>query len=245
MIPRLTITRSRRRAEEGVHRPPVVRASDGHDYVLKLGNRDPDFPACELVAAVLAPSFGVEVPPFALIELTSGFRILAAVLGPEWADIAAMPAGALCFASRWLPGALPWTASLAGTLADPSAALRLFAFDVYIENGDRQPGNPNVLVEGRRLVAIDHGQALPCVQGLRDIGPFEHADHVAWPLIAADPSALHGVYELQPSDAEIDAAVGSVPAGWWTTSDRPDFARAALRARRGGARDILWSLGTT
>lgn len=120
----------------------------------------------------------------------------------------------------------------------------MFAFDLFIENGDRQPNNPNVLVEGRRLVAIDHGQALPCVQGLRDIGPYGHAVHVVWPVIAGGPSRLASFAGRLPTDIDIDDAVACVPPAWWKDSGRPEMVRSALRARRQQTRDILVRLST-
>lgn len=244
MIPRLTMLHAARRATRGVHRPPVVRASDDHDYVLKLGNRDPDFPACELVAAMLATPFAVEIPPFALIEVPERLRALLALQGTTWADLASPQRGGVCFGTRWIDGATPLTASLAGQVEDRGSFWRLFAFDVYIENGDRQPNNPNVLMEGRRVVAIDHGQALPCVQGLGDVGPYAHESHVLWPIVAADRAGLAPVGHRLPSDADIDDAVACVPLGWWADSARPALVRSALRARRQRTRDILDKLST-
>ncbi len=244
MIPRLIMLNAGRRASRGVHHPPIVRASDDHDYVLKLGDRDRDFPACELVAAMLATAFGVEIPPFALIEVPDDLRAVLALQGPAWADLAApQPAGG-CFGSRWIDVATPFTPLLTERIEDRDSFWRLFVFDVFIENGDRQPNNPNVLVQDRRLVAIDHGQALPCVQGLRDIGPFGHAAHVLWPVVAADPSRLAASARRLPDDRDIDDAVACVPAEWWADSGRPAMVRAALRARRQRTRDILDRLST-
>jgi hypothetical protein len=235
---------ARRRVATGVHRPPVVLASDGHEYVLKLGDRDPDFPACELVAAMLAPAFEVETPAFALVEVPAGVRALLAPQGAAWADLAGDHPGGVCFGSRWIPHATPWTAALAALVSDLPSVARLFAFDVYVENGDRQPNNPNVLLAGGRLVAIDHGQALPAVQGLGHIGPYGHAQHVAWPLLAGRGGILAELADQAPSDGDIDAALDAVPAAWWRRTDRADFARRALRDRRARYRATLSGLST-
>lgn len=244
MITRVTMRLARRRVATGVHRPPVVLASDGHEYVLKLGDRDPDFPACELVAAMLAPTFDVETPPFALVDVPADVRALLAPQGAAWADLARDLPGGVCFGSRWIPHATPWTAALAALVSDLTSVARLFAFDVYLENGDRQPNNPNVLLTRGRLVAIDHGQALPAVQGLDYIGPFGHAEHVAWPLLAGRRGILAEVADQAPSDGDIDRAVDAVPAAWWRREDRADFARHALRVRRERYRATLRGLAT-
>ena len=46
-----SLLRFNRRTNEGMQRPPIIEADDGHAYVLRLDTADPDFPTAELVAA--------------------------------------------------------------------------------------------------------------------------------------------------------------------------------------------------
>jgi hypothetical protein len=47
-----------RRALEGIQRPPIFEADDGHEYVLKLDSLDRDFPAAESSALTSPPRSG-------------------------------------------------------------------------------------------------------------------------------------------------------------------------------------------
>ncbi len=101
--------------------------------------------------------------------------------------------------------------------------------------------NPNLLVSRSELYAIDHGQALPAVQGVRSRMAYPYAGHIAWPVVERMASSMKEHTDLLRalSDKDIDHAVDSVPARWWTSVNRPDFAREALRDRRNLLPDTL------
>lgn len=125
----------------------------------------------------------------------------------------------------------------------PEAALRLFVFDLYTENGDRQTGsNPNAPLVGGRLVAIDHGQALPAVLGIDCGSPFDHEHHVAWPIVDASRGRLTELVDCLPSPAAIAAALAEVPDSWWPEPGRREFARHQLEIRVGQVQAILAGL---
>lgn len=238
-LPRLQ--RFVRRTVEGVQRPPVFEADDGHEYVLKLDNHDEDFPAAELVAAQLAGPLGVAIPPFAILaapaELTAAFN---ATGDPDLVEFAQSfeRRGGLCFGSRYLPGVIEkWAARMRFVVPEADEFLaRLLVFDAYIENGDRTSAdNPNLLATPAGLFAIDHGQALPAVQGItgKRLGYSFHS-HIGWSAVVEQPALLGPpIAALSAlSDTAIDAAIGAVPAAWWTATDRAALARADLRSRR-------------
>lgn len=230
-----------RRTVEGVQRPPVFEADDGHHYVLKLDNHDEDFPAAELVAAGLASPLGVAIPPYAVLTVPDELLELCEAVGdPDHAEFAESfrRRGGLCFGSRYLNGAVEkWQEAMRHRIPDAEAFLgRLLVFDAFIENGDRSAAhNPNLLATGGGLFAIDHGQALPSVQGI--VGkrfPFNFASHIAWRAIEERPDLL-----IEPTatlrtlpDATIDGAVDAVPPSLWSAPDRADLCRADLRRRR-------------
>lgn len=230
-----------RRAEEGMQRPPIFEADDGHAYVLKLDIADRDFPAAELVAAGLATAFGVPLPPYRVPTASDVLVELLRSTGDadlrEFGDSFARQGGR-CFGSRYLPGVtVKWDASLRRRVDDADALLaRLLVFDAFIENGDRSAAhNPNLLVSNGRLFAIDHGQALPSVQGISGKSlPFPFDSHLGWSIVVEQAHLLEEPVDAlrRLADDAIDAAVGAVPAPWWREADRPDRVRQALRVRR-------------
>ena len=246
-VPQVTMRYALRRLVEGAHRPPLVGASDGQSYVLKLGDQDPDFPACELVAALLAPAFGVVVPPIALVAVPEAMRVTMSVFGDAWRDLAAPQPGGLCFGSRWISGLTQrWHSGLAGRVRDPGSLAALLAFDIFIENVDRRAGtNPNLLLVADRVVAIDHGQTLPSVQGIQARLPHTYDSHAVWELVRPQRARLAALASLAlnlPTDEQIDRAVRAVPEPWWRAPGRPAEVQRALRDRRASTSVILQEL---
>ncbi len=230
-----------RRAAEGMQRPPIFEADDGHEYVLKLDTLDRDFPAAELVGAYLAAALGVPQPPFAVLDVPEVLaEAFAASEDPDLTEFAEsfQRLGLCCFGSRYLPGVVQkWTPRLRSRVDDCDPVLvRLLVLDAFIENGDRSAAtNPNLLVCNRRLYAIDHGQALPAVQGI--LGkklPYAFDSHLAWSVLQERPHLLDApVADLRAlSDGAIEAAVAAVPVAWWFEPHRPAAVVADLRSRR-------------
>lgn len=238
------LTRFIRRAVEGMQRPPIFEADDGHEYVLKLDTLDPDFPAAELVGAMLGRAFDVPQPQFLVLNAPKALVDLLASTGDaDLAEFAASFArqGGLVFGSRWLGGVTQkWTAAMRGIVADADVSLaRLLVFDAFIENGDRSSAtNPNLLVSNGQIYAIDHGQALPAVQGIHGKRlPYPFDSHLAWSVVRERPYLLDEPTAAlrRLSDGAIQEAVAAVPAPWWTDAARPPLVVDELRVRR----DIL------
>lgn len=237
-----------RRTNEGMQRPPVFEADDGFEYVLKLDVADPDFPAAELVAAGLAGPLGIPLPPYrvlAVSEVLSG--ALVATADADMVEFAQsfLRRANTCFGSRYLGGVtVKWEPRLRRAVMDADRLLaRLLVFDAFIENGDRSAAtNPNLLVSNGQLYAIDHGQALPSVQGITGkslVFPFD--SHLSWQTVQEQPDLLAGPIAALRAlpDAAIAAAVEAVPATWWTAPGRPAAVALALRHRRDQLPDML------
>lgn len=248
---RPSIMRFLRRTDEGMQRPPIFEADDGHDYVLKLDYDDPDFPAAELVAAHLALALGVPLPAFEVLAVPEGFA--EALVASEDPDLTQFGASfqrleGLVFGSRFLKGATTrWTSAMRTKIEDADVTLlRLLVFDAFIENGDRTSStNPNLLACGGRLFAIDHGQALPAVQGV--VGksmPYAFDSHLAWEAAREHPHLFdEPVQSLRAlPDRRIEAAVRAVPAPWWTDLRRPELVVDALKSRRTSLPDTIEAL---
>lgn len=230
-----------RRTNEGMQRPPVFEAADGFEYVLKLDVADPDFPAAELVAAGLASACGVLLPVYRVLGVPAA--LIGALLASGDTDLVEFAQsfqrlGGTCFGSRYLGGVtVKWEARLRRRVEEADRVLaHLLVFDAFIENGDRTSAtNPNLLVSNGRLYAIDHGQALPSVQGVTGKTlPYPFDSHLGWPVVQERPALLEEpIARLRElGDPVIDAAVEAVPAAWWTAPGRPEAVRIALRRRR-------------
>lgn len=103
--PPTTLRRFNRRTNEGMQRPPIFEADDGHDYVLKLDTADVDFPAAELVAAGLAVAFEVPLPAFRVLSAPPALvQAFTATRDPDHVEFAESfeRRGGCCFGSRYL-----------------------------------------------------------------------------------------------------------------------------------------------
>jgi hypothetical protein len=106
-------------------------------------------------------------------------------------------------------------------------------------------GNPNLLISSGRVVAIDHNQALPVLQGAtgkRLRFPIE--SHIAWPTVQSDPHLLTApIADLRALDpSAVRGAVAAVPACWWGEPARAERAAADLIDRRAVVSDTLAAL---
>lgn len=234
------IRRFIRRAEEGIQRPPLFEASDGHTYVLKLDTHERGFPAAEILGAHLAGPLDVQAPAFELLTVPDALLELTRSLGEaghtEFADSWAR-LGQRVFGSRYLEGVVDkWRSLLRPRLEGGDAFLvRLLILDAFIENMDRSAAhNPNLLVANGRLFAIDHGQGFPTVHGARSGFAYNYGSHIAWPVLLERPELLDEALEplLALSDASIDAAIATVPDAWWVEPGHAAATRAALIRRR-------------
>lgn len=239
--PRIKLWRVERRMVEGAHRPPLVLASDGHRYVLKLGSQDRDFPVSELIAAGLASHLGVPMPAYAVLEAEPNLLQLLESLGDDDAREllgALETSGGACFGSRLLPSPLTrWTPALHRALKlDDGVLAKVLAFDALIENGDRRNAhNPNLLVCNGAIWAIDHGQSLPAAQGCPPApNRYPYAEHITWTILEESLTALTSAIPLvsELTEEAIAAAVSAVPDEWWAEPTRANRVVESLCARR-------------
>src|SRR3954470_16509840 len=178
---------------EGGSLPGVVEADDDGMYVVKFrgAGQGPKALVAEIVAGELARAVGLNVPEIVLVDVDP---VLArAEPDPEIQELIEASAG-LNVGLDFLPGSLPYSPA-SGHAPDPDLAAGVVWLDGLVENIDRTPRNPNLLVWHGRLHLIDHGAALYRQHGGLDpararppFGPI--ADHVllpcAGPIDAAD-----------------------------------------------------------
>jgi hypothetical protein len=210
--------------------PMIVRADDGHRYVVKMHGAGQGTAAlvAEVVIGALATVARLRVAPSVLVELDAA--TISEHRHDEVVDLIARSQGTnLGF--LFMDGAVPYDPALHRVNA--AFATRLIAFDTFVWNVDRTAKNPNLLVDGisSEPLCIDHG-ASPLFYGpsdalIRSPAAAIRANHVLAPIAAAvvDPIAAMTFWP----DA-LAAAVARVPAAWLSAPDAERLL-AILRTR--------------
>lgn len=143
---------------EGGSLPAIVEADDDGMYVVKFrgAGQGPKALFAELIAASLGRALGLPVPEPVLVDLDLALGL--AEPDPEIQGLLERSAG-LNMGLDYLPGSLPLgVADTAGISHDLAADV--VWFDAFLQNVDRTPRNPNLLLWHRNLWLIDHGAAL-------------------------------------------------------------------------------------
>ena len=208
----VTATRYVTPLREGGSLPGLVEADDDGLYVLKFrgAGQGPKALAAEIVGGELARGLGLPVPELVLVELDGDMA--RAEPDPEIQDLIRASAG-LNLRLEFLPGSLPYSPAQP---PDPSLAASVVWLDALIENVDRTPRNPNLLLWHGRLWLIDHGAALYVHHGSGDPlavarRPFPAIrDHV---LLEVAASLLEADERLA-GRARPDEAAPLIPPAW-------------------------------
>jgi hypothetical protein len=151
---------------EGGSLPAIVEADDDGMYVVKFrgAGQGPKALVAELIAAGIGRALGLPVPETVLVELDPALGM--AEPDPEIQELLERSAG-LNVGLDYLPGALPLGAP-EGSGVSPALAAEVVWFDAFLQNVDRTPRNPNLLLWHRSLWLIDHGAALYTQHGWDD-----------------------------------------------------------------------------
>jgi HipA-like protein len=225
---------------EGGSLPAIVEADDDGMYVVKFrgAGQGPKALVAELIAAGLGRALDLPVPEPVLADLDLALGL--AEPDPEIQGLLERSVG-LNVGLDYLPGSLPLgVADTAGI--SPELAADVVWFDAFLQNVDRTPRNPNLLLWHRKLWLIDHGAALYTQHSwtgdlatvVKNAGGRFPAirDHVllavAGPIPEADARLAPRV-----TDGVIAAAVAGVPDALLegvAPFATPDEHRAAYRA---------------
>jgi hypothetical protein len=151
---------------EGGSLPAIVEADDDGMYVVKFrgAGQGPKALVAELIAAGIGQALGLPVPETVLVELDPALGM--AEPDPEIQELLERSTG-LNVGLDYLPGSLPLGAPV-GAGVSPELAADVVWFDAYLQNVDRTPRNPNLLLWHRNLWLIDHGAALYTQHGWGD-----------------------------------------------------------------------------
>ena len=217
MLRTIQATRYALALREGGSLPAIVEADDLGLYVVKFrgAGQGPLALVAELVAGEIARALGLNVPELVFAEIDAALgrndpdaeirHLLKASVG-------------LNLALDYLPGSTTFDRA-AGDLGSPQAASMIVWLDAFVQNVDRTPRNPNLLVWHRKLYCIDHGAALYFHHNwetaeAKVASPFiESRDHVLLPWASAIPSAsAEAHHRLSPE--LLSAILDLVPEAW-------------------------------
>lgn len=154
----VTATRYVLPLREGGSLPAIVEADDLGMYVVKFRGAGQGRPAlvAELVAGEIARALGLPVPELVLVEIDP-------VLGrndpdAEIRDLLKASTG-VNVGLDYLPGSTDFVAAAGDSVPPLTASLTIW-FDSFVQNVDRTPRNPNLLMWHREPYLIDHGAAM-------------------------------------------------------------------------------------
>lgn len=228
----VTATRYVTPLREGGSMPGLVEADDLGLYVLKFrgAGQGPKALVAELVVGELARAYGLPMPEIVLLELPE--ELAPAEPDQEIQDLLKASAG-LNLGMDFLPGSLTYSPA-SPFAAAPELAADVVWFDALVENVDRMPHNPNLLVWHDALWLIDHGAALYRHHGGSDPvasaqKPFPLIEKhvllpVAGPLAEAD-ARLAGKVDR----AALEAILALVPPAWLGPEGAAPYVEALAR----------------
>ncbi len=143
---------------EGGSLPAIVEADDLGMYVVKFRGAGQGALAltAEIVAGEIGRALGLSVPEIVLVEVDPALgrndpdaeirHLLKASVG-------------INVGLDYLPGSTDFNAA-AGDSISPEIASMAVWFDAFVQNVDRTPRNPNLLMWHRQIRFIDHGAAM-------------------------------------------------------------------------------------
>jgi hypothetical protein len=240
-LPRVTVTRYVTPLREGGSLPGIVEADDLGTYVCKFRGAGQGLRVlvAEVIVAGLARVLDIPTPDQVVLDLDA--EIARYEADEEVQDLINASSG-LNLGIDFLPGAFGYDAACQ---PDPDLAGRILWLDALTANVDRSWRNPNLLVWGGTLQAIDHGAALyfhhswPGGSPERFAAqPYDLGEHVLREY-AAQAVAQSADLRKRLDGATLADVLGDVPDEWLEAEDpaasRERYA-AFLRARLDGDR---------
>ena len=218
-----------RPAEQGRSEPYLCRGEDDLHYFVKGRQTDRRSLWCEWVCSHLGLAFGLPVPPFRVVHISSA---LLEETSPALRNIGEGPA----FGSQQVVSMQWFEPTLVGRI--PKELRRdVLVFDWWVRNIDRMDGNPNLLWDpvGSSATVIDFNQAFDPAFTLSDFAHLHLFRGELRPVF--DDLAERGTYLERLEEALVvwDEACNNAPPEWAWENDERDvpaaFDPVSLRAR--------------
>lgn len=193
-----------------------VETGEKDDYVVKLNASERmhvESRLRELVAAFMAMEMSLPVVEPAIIDISPAF---VKTLQDKPYYVLATKSTGINVGSRYIKDftTLPNEISLTGS--QEAAAQNIFAFDLLIQNSDRNFEKPNMITDGKNLVMLDHELGfgfLLTLSFLRSVEPWKfNAADLLWIEKHCLFKRLKGkLYELDNFPAKLD----NLNDGFW------------------------------
>jgi hypothetical protein len=193
---------------EGGSLPAIVEADDLGMYVTKFRGAGQGALAltAEIVAGEIGRTLGLSVPEIVLVEIDPALgrndpdaeirHLLKASTGRN-------------VGLDYLPGSTDFNAAAGDEIAPETASMAVW-FDAFVQNVDRTPRNPNLLMWHRQIRFIDHGAAMYFHHNWESMpskarSPFAQIqDHVLLPFASAIADAGRHARAVLNSDVLRD-----------------------------------------
>lgn len=225
-------------SEQGKSKPYLCRGEDERLYYLKGQNATSSARCREWIVGNLAKAFGLPVPPFCLVKVSSELLVETR---PEWRNIGA----GIAFASSKQYGCQWFEHSFADSVAQ-QLRRDLVMFDWWVRNQDREANNTNLLWESnsKSLLVIDFDAAFDA----SFFPTFFHNYHVFsgdWKDVS-DDCLLRADYEERFSQAlaVLEEACDNLPLEWIKGGESSDGELSLNEVRtvlgRCATKDQLW-----
>jgi hypothetical protein len=216
---------------EGGSMPAIVEADDLGMYVVKFRGAGQGALAltAEIVAGEIARALGLNVPEILLVEVDPALgrndpdaeirHLLKASTG-------------LNVGLDYLPGSTGFNPA-AGDAVSPETASMAVWFDSFVQNVDRTPRNPNLLMWHRQIRFIDHGAAMYFHHNWDSMptkarSPFAQVEHhVLLPFASTIPQAGEKARSLL-NETVLRAILSEVPALFLGEDEAPAMREAYL-----------------
>lgn len=233
-LPRITVTRYVTPLREGGSLPGIVEGDDLGTYVCKFRGAGQGLRVlvAEVVVAGLARALDIPTPD--QVELDLDPQLARYEADEEVQDLLNASSGSN-LGIDFLPGSFGYDAACE---PDPDLAGRILWLDALCANVDRSWRNPNLLVWGGTVQAIDHGASLyfhhswPGGSASADrfaAQPYDTSEHVLRAFTAQARSQDASLAE-RLSDDVLAAVAAAVPDAWLEPVPGAEDA-AAVRAR--------------
>ncbi len=219
MMPTVGVTRYVTPLREGGSLPGVVEADDLGTYVCKFRGAGQGLRVlvAEVIAAGIARTLEVPTPRLVVLDLDPAIARYEA--DEEVQDLLTASAGHN-LGIDFLPGSFGFDGTVPGD--DHGVAARILWLDAFLANVDRTWRNPNLLIWGERLWAIDHGASLyfhhSWAGGLGDPQRFANQPWDMTGHVFAESvdrlSELDGDLRAALSPEALAGIVGDVPEEW-------------------------------
>lgn len=213
----VTATRYVLPLREGGSLPAIVEADDSGMYVVKFRGAGQGPPAlvAEIVAGEIARALGLPVPELVLVEIDP-------VLGrndpdAEIRDLLKASTG-INVGLDYLPGSTDFVAAAGDTVAPLTASLTVW-FDSFVQNVDRTPRNPNLLMWHRKPYLIDHGAAMYFHHNWETMpskarSPFSQIEHHVLLAFAAEMQQAAELARERLNSTVLTDVLAMVPDGY-------------------------------